>query len=190
MIFLAIQAPILIDALNIKDGCWRLSDGESTLNRTCNMQTVQSNSLTNLPSNVTTLGLSYADVETIESQAFVGCEHLEVLDLNHNQLTSLPHNVFNPLRNIKGINWLNNQLANFTFDVFANNQNLKKVDLENNKMTALVPIQHRGEFSIKELDLEHNDLKNISEVCKLQKLEILELFSIGIKIFQLSNSVA
>jgi Leucine-rich repeat (LRR) protein len=172
---LAIQAPILIDAINIKDGCWEFFYGGSTLKRTCNMQTIQNNSFANLPSNITTLGLSLNQVKTIESQAFVGCEHLRQLDLGNNQITGLPQNVFEPLPNIKVI-WLSfNQLSNFSFDVFANNQNLEKVYLNHNKMTALVPIQHKSDFSIKKLDLRYNDLKNISEVCKLQKLEIFEL---------------
>jgi Leucine-rich repeat (LRR) protein len=172
---LAIQAPILIDAINIKDRCWKLNINESTLRSTCNMQTIQDNSFANLPSNITTLDLSSAKVETIESQAFVGCEHLQKLYLQNNQLTSLPQNVFYALRNIKVIRLAENQLSNFSFDVFANNQNLEKVSLFDNKMTSLVPIQHKGDFSIKELYLFNNDLKNISEVCKLQKLEMLYL---------------
>jgi Leucine-rich repeat (LRR) protein len=139
------------------------------------MQTILNNSFANLPSNITGLFLHHIKVETIESQAFVGCEHLQYLTLESNQLTSLPQNVFEPLRNIKGINLSHNQLAKFSLDVFANNQNLEKVYLHDNKMTVLVPIQHKGEFSIKELQLQDNDLKNISEVCKFQKLETLIL---------------
>jgi Leucine-rich repeat (LRR) protein len=175
MIFLAIQAPILIDAINMKHGCWKLRGGGSTLKRTCKLQTIKNNSFAKLPSNITKLDLSSAKVETIESQAFVGCDHLQELNLYNNQLTSLPQNVFEPLHRIKGIYFSSNQLENFTFDVFANNQNLEKVSLSSNKMTALAPIQHNGDFSIKELHLYDNPLKNISEVCKLQKLEILYL---------------
>jgi Leucine-rich repeat (LRR) protein len=174
--FLAIQAPILIDAINMEDGCWELIDG-SKLNRilSCDMKTIKSNSFANLSSNITILDLSDVKAETIESQAFVGCEHLQQLNIDDNQLTSLPQNVLDPLHSIKEISLWSNQLENFTFDVFANNHNLEKVYLPDNKMTALVPSQHKGEFNIKELYLQDNDLKNVSEVCKLQKLEILNL---------------
>jgi Leucine-rich repeat (LRR) protein len=172
---MAIQAPILIEAININDGCWEFNNDRSTLRRTCDMQTIQDNSFINLPSNITTLDLQERTVETIESQAFVGCEHLQKLNLDNNRLTSLPQNVFIPLRHIKTISLTWNQFANFSLDVFANNQNLEEVSLDYNKMTTLVPIQHKGEFSIKILYLSENDLKNISEVCKLQKLEDLSL---------------
>jgi Leucine-rich repeat (LRR) protein len=76
----------------MKDGCWMLKNGGSTLRRICEMKTIQTNSFTNLPSNITRLDLSSNKVVTIESQAFVGCEHLQSIDLDHNQLTSLPHN--------------------------------------------------------------------------------------------------
>jgi Leucine rich repeat len=119
--------------------------------------------------------LSSTKVTTIESQAFVGLDGLEMLDLSHNQISDLPEDVFEPLHDIEEIKLQHNHLRNFSFDVFATNQNLQVVDLRFNNMTTLVPIQYKGEFSIEALIISFNDLTNISELCQLHKLEHMDL---------------
>jgi Leucine-rich repeat (LRR) protein len=154
-------------------GCWDLT--KSQIKRLCTFNNIPDNSFAKLSTTVKHIDLSNVNVQTIESQAFVGLEGLETLDLSNNQIISLPEKVFEQLRNIREIILFWNQLANFIFDVFANNLNLQKVNLSYNNITTLASIQHRGEFNIKELDLSSNDLINISELCRVKKLEILKL---------------
>jgi Leucine-rich repeat (LRR) protein len=110
------------------------------------------------------------------SQAFNGFKALKTLDLSNNELTVLPNNLFKPLTNIIEINLSQNQLTIVNFDEFASNQKLQKLNLQFNYIKTIQPI-YRGEFTIKKLFFYSNELTDISELCKLSKLETLELSS-------------
>jgi Leucine-rich repeat (LRR) protein len=123
------------------------------------------------------LDLQSEKIKTICSEAFVGFDDIETLDLSYNELTVLPKDLFKPLHSIENIYLYENNLKTISFDEFASNQELKTLQLRFNKITTIETINFRGEFSITHLYIYVNDLTDVSELCKLAKLELLSLWS-------------
>jgi Leucine rich repeat len=61
------------------------------------------------------------------------------------------------------------------FNEFANNKKLLNLYVGNNQITNIKPINNPTEISITHLMIHDNDLTNISELCKLKKVERLSL---------------
>jgi Leucine rich repeat len=114
-------------------------------------------------------------VRHICSEAFVGRDDVETLDLSKNRLTVLSRGLFKPLRKVSSINLSENQLTNISFDEFSGNQQLKRLNLGHNNIHTIEHIEHKGEFSITTLWMPGNNLVDISELCKLTKLGNLDL---------------
>jgi Leucine rich repeat len=143
----------------------------------------------NLNRNEIYLTLKNRQIYQICSEAFVGFNQLGTLDLSHNSLTTLPKNLFKPLKNIERIDLEKNKLTTISFDEFVTNRKLKELNLRSNNIQKIDLIQHEGEFSIKKLWLNANNLTNIFELCKLRQLESLELsanHNLDFKTFQFS----
>jgi Leucine rich repeat len=123
------------------------------------------------------LYLNNRGIQTICSEAFFGFEQLRRLHFEHNQLTVLSKDLFKPLRKIEEIYLSGNKLTSISFDDFAFNQKLKVLYLTSNRIETIEPINFGGEFSITKLWLNFNKLVNMTELCKLAKLEELSLGS-------------
>jgi Leucine-rich repeat (LRR) protein len=116
-------------------------------------------------------------ISQICSKAFVGFEALTKLELSRNELTVLAKDLFKPLRDIITINLSENKLTTIKFDEFSNNERLRSLNLQLNNIQRIETIQHSGKLSIQQLLFYANNLKDISELCKLTKLDRLELSS-------------
>jgi Leucine-rich repeat (LRR) protein len=121
------------------------------------------------------LDLRFKKIQTICSEAFVGFDDLKSLDLSYNELTVLPKDLFKPLHSIEIIFLYQNNLTTISFDEFASNQELKSLGLMVNNIKTIETIKFRGEFSITHLAIYNNDLTDVSQLCKLAKLEELNL---------------
>jgi Leucine-rich repeat (LRR) protein len=126
---------------------------------------------------VKTLSFSNKQLNWISSQAFAELNNLVTLDLSINRLKHLVKNTFKPLFNLMEIDLSENLLTTISFDEFADKQQLKILNFRFNKIQTIKPIQHQGGFSITALLLYGNNLVDISELCKLMKLEFLQLSS-------------
>merc|ERR1712167_139623 len=65
--------------------------------------------------------------------------YLKYLELNNNQLATLPELVFAGLASLKGLNLSSNQLATLPERVFAGLKSLKELDLRSNPFRCPLP---------------------------------------------------
>jgi Leucine-rich repeat (LRR) protein len=128
-----------------------------------------------LPLQSKKLDMHDSKVRHICSEAFVGLDDVEILDLSKNCLIVLSRDLFKPLRNVTSIDLSEKQLTSISFDEFSSNQQLVRLSLRFNNIHAIEHIEHKGEFSITTLWMYSNNLVDISELCKLAKLGNFEL---------------
>jgi Leucine rich repeat len=135
-----------------------------------------------------TLDLKGKNISQICSGAFVGFDTLTKLDLSRNDLTDLSKDIFKPLRDIITIDLSENKLTTIRFDVFSNNERFRRLNLRFNAIKTIETIQHSGNLTIQQLFFHVNNLRDVSELCKLTKLDHLELSSNQNVDFNIFNS--
>jgi Leucine rich repeat len=131
----------------------------------------------NLSKNAYLLDLKGKKISRICSEAFVGFDTLTKLELSRNELTVLSKDLFKPLRNIITIDLSENKLTTISFDEFVNNERLISLKLRSNEIQIIETIHHSEKLGIQQLFFYANNLKDVSELCKLTKLNHLELSS-------------
>jgi Leucine-rich repeat (LRR) protein len=94
---------------------------------------------------------------------------------NKIRIKSLKRGIFTKFTNVKSINLSGNELSTIDFNEFANNGKLQNLYVSNNKITDIKPINNSIEISITTLMIVNNNLTDISELCKLKKVKILNL---------------
>jgi Leucine-rich repeat (LRR) protein len=90
------------------------------------------------------LSLYDSKIRHICSEAFVGHDEVETLNLSRNRLTVLSSGLFKPLRKVTSIDLSENQLTSISFDEFAHNQQLKWLSLRFNNIHTIEHIEHKG----------------------------------------------
>jgi len=111
----------------------------------------------------------------IPEDFFVGLERLKLLDLEHNQLTSLPRSIEN-LTSLERLNLDRNQLASLP-ERIGQLTSLEKLDIRDNQLRSL-PAEIGQLTSLIQLDIRDNQLTSLPDsIGNLTSLEILTLGS-------------
>jgi Leucine-rich repeat (LRR) protein len=144
---------------------------EWTLNEFDNW--IQQGSDINLAINVTTLNLNDNQLTTLPD-SIGNLTNLEKLILDNNQLTTLPNSIGN-LTNLETLFLDNNQLTTTLPDSIENLTNLEDLYLDNNQLTIL-PDSIGNLTNLETLDLKHNQLTILPDsIGNLTNLEFLYL---------------
>ena len=130
-------------------GCFWLRSIEAQVNR-----------LSSLPalhlSHLTALDLSNNRFEELQENAFCGLQSLSRLELNHNQLTSLPQSLTD-LSHIYLLSVHHNQLTELMPFNFDNLQYLRQVNFSHNRISKM-RAWNASSALVDKLDLSHNEL--------------------------------
>lgn len=130
-----------------------------------------------LNKNENSLNLSHKNIFYIEPDVFEPLEHLEILNLEGNNL-SLPRlHTFLSHKNIKQISLKSCELDTIYKDTFAHLPNIEIIDLSNNKIAEMSYSAFRRNSKIIELNFDHNRLDSFvfTLVDKLPQLKKLTL---------------
>lgn len=124
--------------------------------------------------------LNQLDLTTINSNAFVGCENIKILNLNQNQLTHLDDDLFTKQKSLEQVDLSGNRLQWISTNMFINaREHLKHLDLSSNqlqvftvdntvKMPALEVISFAGNRLI---DIDAEEMK--SNFPKLREVSLV-----------------
>jgi Leucine-rich repeat (LRR) protein len=112
---------------------------------------------------------------TLEDQSSFIPSGVHHLLFNKIWIKSLRSGIFSKFTNVKTIDLSANTLSTIDFNEFANNKKLTKLDVHRNEISKIELIKNSTEINITSLIIHDNDLTNISELCKLKKVEKLDL---------------
>ncbi|XP_071978743.1 toll-like receptor 3 [Engystomops pustulosus] len=147
----------------------------------CSFQTIRNETFSSLSnSSLISLNLSKIDLTKIESRAFYGLKHLEVLDLGINQIDQyLTGQEFEGLHKIKQIYLSYNKHLSLTRSSFCSIPSLEKLNLRKTAITFKSPSNSLFQclHNLTHLDLGNNNIANIDEdiFSGLHNLRILSL---------------
>nr|AIY70100.1 variable lymphocyte receptor C [Petromyzon marinus] len=132
---------------------------------------------TGIPASTEKLQLNYNQLTSIPDKAFHGLARLTYLSLNDNKLQSLPVGVFDQLKDLNELHLNINQLKSLPPGVFDKLTKLTVLYLNNNQLQSIP----KGAFDkltrLEKLYLDRNQLQSIPKGAfdKLTKLERLQL---------------
>ncbi|XP_066285067.1 leucine-rich repeats and immunoglobulin-like domains protein 3 isoform X1 [Branchiostoma lanceolatum] len=115
---------------------------------------------TRLPSWVQILELQSNQISTIPEDAFSGLDNLQQLDLSNNQLRILNASVFRDLKGLRELKIDHNHLTEF-LNVGAFAPNLTVLSLQHNQISSLPPGVLSNFTSLRQLYLSHNKISSI-----------------------------
>lgn len=115
---------------------------------------------------VTSISISESKVKILKSDTFFGCLELENLDLSKNVIEVLPEGIFDNLDNLKQLNMEGNQLTSIPEDLFkdqANSGSLQFVNFFNNPWNCDEKIISLKRFLVNtEAYVEINECHNLN----------------------------
>ena len=132
------------------------------VNRIPNVDSCREVTTTHLESITGTLDLSQASITELQADDFSGLSNLSALNLEGNQLTTLPDGTFSGLSGLSGhskLNWLNlsdNQLTTLPQGIFSELSNLFTLNLSDNQLPTLPQGIFSGLSNLSRLDLDRN----------------------------------
>ncbi|XP_066429529.1 toll-like receptor 3 isoform X2 [Eleutherodactylus coqui] len=145
----------------------------------CTFPTITSKTFSSLSnSSLISLNLTKTDITKVESRAFYGLEHLEVLDLGINQIDQdLTGKEFEGLHSIRQIYLSYNKHLNLASNSFCNITTLEKLNLRKTALTLGSNSPFNCLINLIYLDLGNNNIANLEEdiFSGLHKLRILSL---------------
>jgi hypothetical protein len=100
---------------------------------------------------------------------------VQTLDFTKRRIRSFKRGLFTKFRNVSWIFLNENELNAVDFNEFENNTQLKGLNVIDNQISEIKPIKNPNVINITRMRLNGNDLKDISELCKLTKLKMLDL---------------
>ncbi|XP_035676716.1 leucine-rich repeats and immunoglobulin-like domains protein 3 isoform X1 [Branchiostoma floridae] len=115
---------------------------------------------TRLPSWVQILELQSNQISTIPEDAFSGLDNLQQLDLSNNQLRILNASVFRDLKGLRELKIDHNHLTEF-LNVGAFSPNLTVLSLQHNQISSLPAGVLSNFTSLRQLYLSHNKISSI-----------------------------
>lgn len=105
------------------------------------------------------------------------CQHLTILDLDSNEISSVPGEIFRNCNQLRYLSMENNFISNIDNNAFAGLSQLNELSLTNNSVRTLNSYIFSSLTSLVHLSLDNNDIENlpvvIFESCQL--LETLDL---------------
>lgn len=102
------------------------------------------------------------DNDLIHILRLIGVEpSLKRLDLDNNQLKTLPVDIFNGLSNLEGLSLSSNNLTDIPVGIFNDLSSLKKLFLHSNKLKTLPVGVFNGLSNLELLYLDNNKLKTL-----------------------------
>ena len=110
------------------------------------------------------LSFAYAGLHAIQPDAFIELEDLEVLNLEHNSLLTLPVTICQNLPHLKVLILGYNMLTNLTSELFKGqcDQNLLRIDLHNNKLTYIAHDLFNSTTKLRYINVRQNRLVHVS----------------------------
>lgn len=134
----------------------------------------------NIPNTTVHLNLSHNSLQQIDDDAFDECcENVKVLNLSHNEISTLNRRHFENMKNLEVIFLDSNRFTEFDADTFQSLKNLKQLNLNRNSI-ELKGSSTRGfliQSSLEELNLENCKIDEIpdSAFVNMTQLERLSL---------------
>ena len=129
------------------------------------------------------LSLQHNQISTLPTEVFSGLSNLKELNLVANKLTTIPKEAFSGLSKLETLDLGGNELTELPKEVFSGLSNLKELKLESNKLTELPKEVFSGLSKLEGLYLQDNKLTELpKEVFSgLSKLKQLILFDNPLK---------
>jgi len=123
------------------------------------------------------LDLSHNQLQTLPNNIFDRLVNLQSLSLYSNQLNTLPNNIFDNLGNLQSLSLFNNQLQTLPNNIFDNLGNLQWLYLSNNQLQTLPNNIFDNLGNLQVLYLHHNHLQELPNNIfdRLGKLQNLSL---------------
>nr|AIO08106.1 variable lymphocyte receptor C [Petromyzon marinus] len=118
---------------------------------------------TGIPASTDKLELQFNQLTSIPAKAFQGLTQLTILVLQNNALQSLPVGVFDKLENLQDLRLLNNQLKSLLPGVFDRLTKLKELWLNTNQLQSIEAGLFDKLTNLRTLDLQANQLQSIPE---------------------------
>nr|AIY70097.1 variable lymphocyte receptor C [Petromyzon marinus] len=132
---------------------------------------------TGIPASTERLELQYNQLTSIPDKSFHGLARLTYLGLSSNQLQYLPVGVFDQMKNLQELRLQDNQLKSLPSGVFDRLTKLKELWLNNNQLQSIPAGVFDKLTNLDRLDLDTNQLQSIPNGVfdKLVNLETLWL---------------
>ncbi|XP_014208037.1 insulin-like growth factor-binding protein complex acid labile subunit [Copidosoma floridanum] len=114
----------------------------------------------------------------IHEDAFAPLQHLKILDLRHNRLTSVPYNIF-VLPNLRVLDLSHNILYNESFESVEATSPIESLSMAWNMITKMPSF--KSLYKVTELNLNSNiiseiPIDNLASMCSLEKLSVSSLY--------------
>ncbi len=106
--------------------------------------------------------LRYNQFRTVDA-SFNFYPELELVDLSHNQLVSVPDRAFKAQGRLRDLRLHNNQLSQLSATTFAGLRQLESLDVRHNLLEAVPAAAFEELASLELLDLGHNLIREIDE---------------------------
>ncbi len=110
---------------------------------------------------VTQLNLNGNDLTTLPEGVFSQCDSLKTLHLEDNRLATLPSGIFAGLINLQELYLIGNQLVTLPAGIFGGLTNLQELWLNDNQLTNLSPSVFAGLTNLQHLLLNRNQLATL-----------------------------
>nr|AGJ51123.1 variable lymphocyte receptor C [Petromyzon marinus] len=132
---------------------------------------------TGIPASTEKLQLNYNQLTSIPGKAFHGLTRLTYLELSNNKLPSLPVGVFDQLKNLNELRLTTNQLKSLPERVFDRLTKLKELYLQDNQLQSIPKGAFDKLTKLETLQLHTNKLQSVPDGAfdSLAKVETLHL---------------
>lgn len=115
-------------------------------------------------------------LKSVRKEDFAGASHLERVDLERNEIESIPGNLFSELKKLEDIYLSHNRIHDIEPSAFSDLEYLFRIELSNNSLTTIKRNVFSGLNSLTELTLDDNQIELIEdEALNLPKLKKLIL---------------
>ncbi|XP_019647135.1 PREDICTED: relaxin receptor 1-like [Branchiostoma belcheri] len=101
-------------------------------------------------------------IEILRRNAFVGCEHLGMLEIDYNSISVLEKGVFDQMFSLKDLSLAGNKISHLPSDFFRSLQHLNSLNLSFNPFSEFKEGLFDGLGNLTSLDLKGITIKNIN----------------------------
>ncbi|XP_045777404.1 protein artichoke-like [Maniola jurtina] len=115
-----------------------------------------------VPILITTIDLSYNELESLSDNCFARFTELQYLDLSFNLLKQIDILTFEGITQLETLRFSNNKLSEIG-QAFARFRNLKELSLDHNQLSSLTELNFRTLVSLEKLNLSSNLIKHIED---------------------------